>query len=105
MLKLCRYASERIASLVNSKTAFNVSSFSGFNPFRVTLLLADFRIRIGFPKLWTVKMNVVTFAILKIFPCPEYGICKHTFWIMSISFSVILYGFLKRCAFIERIPA
>jgi hypothetical protein len=50
-------------------------------------------------------MNPVLFAVSQIFSGPEYGIRKNPFWVMSIGFSVVFYGFLKGCAFIKGIPA
>ena len=38
MLKLCCYTTERVAALVYSEPSFNVSAFTGFEPFQISFL-------------------------------------------------------------------
>ena len=59
VFKLRGDPSQGIASLADSETAFNVAAFTGFQPFKVKLLFADYGILRRFAKPRAVEMDAV----------------------------------------------
>ena len=105
MLQLRGDPSQRIAPLADSETAFNIASFTRFQPFEMKLLLPNRRILWRFTKPRTVEMDAVFLAVLEILPCAVDGIRQHTCRIVPIGFAVGLHRILERVAFVERVPA
>jgi len=105
VLKLRGDATDRVASLVNPKPSFNVSSLTGFEPFQIAFLLLDSRVRRRFSKFWSVQMNVPFFTVSQVFSGTEYGIGQDMFRVMPIGFAVVFYGRLEGRAFVIRFPA
>ncbi len=104
MLQLCRNATQRVATLVYSEPAFDVTALSGFNPFLPEFLLTGQRIRIWFTEPRSVQMDAVFFAESQVFPRPENCIRQYAFWVISIGLAVAFSGILQRGALVECIP-
>ena len=105
VFKLCGDPSQGIASLADSETAFNVAAFTGFQPFKVKLLFADYGILRRFAKPRAVEMDAVFFAVQEILPRAVDGIRQHALWIVPVGFAVGLHRILERVALVERVPA
>ena len=79
--------SQSIVPRSDSETAFNVDTFTRFQPSKVKLLLPNRRGLRRFAKPRTVEMEAVFLAVPEILPCSVDGIRQHMRWIVPIGFA------------------
>ena len=105
MFELRGDPTQRIASLSDAKSAFDVAAFARFHPLKVKLLFADRGILRWFAKPRAVEMDAVFPAVPEILPRAVDGIRQHALGIVPVGLAVGLHRILERVALIERVPA
>lgn len=84
--QFCHDQTEGVAALTYSKSPFNVSTFSRFQPFLFQLGSALRRILYWFAQFRAVQMDAVFFAVAEVFAGSEYLVRQYPFRVVTVGF-------------------